>query len=168
METDKIEIKVDVTFGDFFRAISERTFKTRPVFILLAVCFIAPVTLFSAFLALTGDAFPAITAVVILVMIVLYIFGGIYRSAKRAAAKSKENTVWTFSRSGYKIVSELGRAEIKWEALDGIIESKEYFLLVVQRPVFHVIPKRFFQDSEAEKFRELAVSALGERARMRR
>lgn len=168
METDKIEIKVDVTFGDFFRAISERTFKTRPVFILLAVCFIAPVTLFSAFLALTGDAFPAITAVVILVMLVLYILWGIYRSAKSAAAKSRANTVWTFSRSGYKIVSELGRAEIKWEALEEIFESKKFFFLVVQRPIFHVIPKRFFQDSETEKFRALAVNALGERAKVRR
>ncbi len=168
MEEKTIEIEVELTFDDFFYTIVSRSFNVRWIFVIAAFIVIIPLVFSLIFLAyVKGDWLFTLIILGLPILIFAGLFYQYYRVAKRLAAKSKAKIQWSFSDFGYEIVSENGTANISWKAPEEIIETKTHFLLIVQKPNFVIIPKRFFKESQITAFRELVRRNLGDKAKLK-
>lgn len=162
----KITVIVDLTFNDYFRAITNRTFKVRRQYMILAIIFILPVLGFSIFLTLNdGSIIYALLLLVVFPAIFAGLFFNVFRQARKLAARAGSSIEWTFRESSYHVTSEHGEAEVKWSGIDDVVETGKDFLLVVG-VVFFIIPKRFFENSQLAEFRQHVRDSIGEKAKL--
>jgi hypothetical protein len=168
MDERKIEIEAELTFDDFFYTIVSRSFNVRWIFVIAAFIVIIPLALSLIFLAYAkGDWLFTLIILGLPILIFAVVFYQYYRVAKRLAAKSKAKIQWAFSDFGYDVVSDVGTAQVSWKGVEEIIEIKKHFLMVVQNPLYFIIPKRFFDESQIVDFRELVRRHLGENAKLK-
>jgi YcxB-like protein len=167
MDEEKIEIEVELTFEDFFHAIVSRSYNVRWIFVVIALLVIVPLVLFSIiFSYVNGKWF--VTSVMLGLPILIFsgVFYNFYRIAKRLATKSKSKIQWSFSDFGYNLVTENGTAQVNWNGVDEIVETTKHFLLIIQNPIYIIVPKRFFTESQITEFRELVRRTLGDKAKL--
>lgn len=168
MDEKKIEIEVELTFEDFFRAIISRVFNVRLIFVIALLLIITPLALFSIYIAFEQGKFFLLFLIVglpiILTLIYLYYF---YSVSKKLAAKSKSKVQWSFTDFGYDLVTENGQAQVNWSGVEEITETTKHFLLIIQNPIYIIVPKRFFNESQLIEFRELVRRKLGDKAKLK-
>ena len=72
---------------------------------------------------------------------------------------------YAFSPEGYKVSDIKSSADIDWDAILRVAESKHSFHLFFHRSLFHTIPKRCFNSQEdIARLRALLKRALGSKA----
>jgi YcxB-like protein len=168
MEDKKIEIEAEMTFDDFFYTIVSRSFNVRWIFVIAALIVIIPLAVFSILMFyVKGEWIVTFVILGLPVLIFSYLFYYFYRAAKKLATKSKSKIRWSFSDSGYDVFSEIGTATVSWKGIEEVIEIKNHFLMVIQNPLYFIIPKRCFNDSQIVEFRELIRRKLGDKAKLK-
>jgi YcxB-like protein len=167
MEEEKIEIETELTFEDFFRNIYWETLR-KTWFIWLIAVFLTPGLVYIVYLMLTTGKFSIfILFPAMPIIVVLFNIYSIYTSAKKNAESVRHRIFWSFSESGYETFTPIGKTESSWEGLEEIRESNKDFLLVPQKPLFIIIPKRFFTESQLMRFKQIVRFGLGDKAKLK-
>lgn len=169
MKASRIEIEAELTFEDFFYTIVSRSFNVRWIFVIAAFIVIVPLTLASFIIIAFAKGEWIVTLLIFGLPIIMFssLFYYYYRIAKKLAARSKSKIQWSFSDAGYSVATDTGNANVSWNGIDEIIEIKNHFLVVVQNPLYFIIPKRFFDESQINEFKELIRRKLGDKARLK-
>ena len=167
-EQQSIEIEGNLEFNDLFRNVFWQTFK-KLWFIFFLALILTPMGVFGIYLSIANSKFnPLIIMPFLPFLAVILSVYGVYSGAKKAFDSTKGKLQYSFSENGYDIFSPVGKSELGWASLEEIQEKSKEFLLYPQKPVFFVIPKRWF-DSEAQidEFRHLVRSVMGKRAKVK-
>jgi hypothetical protein len=68
---------------------------------------------------------------------------------------------YDFNSEGFKAKKNYFETEVKWQAIEAVLDSKEYFYLFTDYNFAHIIPKRFFTSPEKiDEFRSLLETLL--------
>jgi YcxB-like protein len=168
MEEKKVEIEVELTFGDFFRAVFWQSFNTRLILFVILTLIFTPLAIFGVVAMMKSGKFSFTILLPLLpLFIILLSLYSIFSSAKNSSKKMNHKVQWVFSDDGYKSFTPIGRTEANWNGIDEIKETSKDFLLIIQKPVFVMIPKRFFNESQITDFRAIVSRALGSKAKLK-
>ena len=100
---------------------------------------------------------------------VFVILWSIYTSSKKSFQSVKAKIKWRFSEDGYENSTSVGTSNCRWESLEEVEELNKDFLLYPQKPIFIILPKRFFKsESQISEFRELVHENLGDKAKLKK
>ena len=111
------------------------------LFIILLVYFLGNWLQFNWFNFLTGF----IMGIILLLMVL---------NEQKKALEPKTNgfvfgpTVYEFNDEGITIKKEFNESITKWEAIEKVFDSKEYFYFFIDYNLAYIIPKRVFPSSE--------------------
>jgi hypothetical protein len=167
MNAEKIEIEVELIFEDFLRNIFWQSFKNFWFIFLLALV-LSPLVISGLYALISAGKFSLLILVPILPMLAaLLVLYSIYSSAKQAHARARHKIQWVFSEAGYESFTAIGTSEISWAGIEEIAETSKDFLLFPQKPLFIIIPKRFFSASQLVDFRKLVRENLGSKAKLK-
>ena len=87
------------------------------------------------------------------------------RIARQAASKERltTETTWEISDEGVQIASSFGTANLEWDALNKLVTTREYYLLLlkINKNAFRFLPRRAFTSPEEhDQFLELMANHL--------
>jgi hypothetical protein len=90
------------------------------------------------------------------------------RISKQAAGNEQliSQTTWEVSDAGVQISSRFGSTHFDWEALNKLVTTREYYLLLIkaEKNAFRFLPRRAFTSpQEQDQFRELMANHLPKR-----
>lgn len=87
----------------------------------------------------------------------------LHRRAYRESPAFAGPTAVTFSDDIIEVVNPIGESQLKWSLYQSALESEDYFLPMVSKRSFSIIPKRSFaSEAEIDSFRTLLEAKLGE------
>lgn len=159
-----VEIEVVLEFNDFLRVIFWQSFR-KMWFIFLLALILSPLAIYSLLFFKFSPAlfFPLMPAIGALLML-----WGIYTGAKKSSQAVKGKIQWLFFDDGYETFTPVGTTRNNWESLEEVQEKGKDFLLFPQKPMFIIIPKRFFTTEQIAEFRELLRENLGNKAKLKK
>ena len=68
---------------------------------------------------------------------------------------------YEFTSEGFNARKNYFETEVKWQAIEAVLDAKEYFYIFTDYNFAHIIPKRFFTSPEMiEQFRSLLETCL--------
>jgi hypothetical protein len=167
-ENKTIEVEYLATAADYRRVLLWFRWKRLALIIGITVLVGVPVLL-SAFSGDAGTRPPAFVLwfLFILPVLVLAIFyWAISRQADRIE-KIFEPVKVVFTEEGLSSSGESSSAQMDWNDLYKVYETKKDFIFFPERKIFYTIPKRFFGARDTvTKFRELLREKLDSRAKL--
>ncbi len=167
MKEEKVEVEIQLKFDDFFRNIFWETLR-KMWFVWLVAFFLSPMIVYFIYLMLTTGKFSIFILFPLMPIIaVLLSIYSVYTSAKKNAETTRHCIFWSFSESGYETFTAIGKTESSWEGIEEIKESNKDFLLIPQKPLFIIIPKRFFDESQLMRFKQIVSVGLGDKAKLK-
>jgi hypothetical protein len=168
MEEKKVEIEVELTFEDFFRAVFWQSFNISLVLFVILTLLFTPLAIFGVVAMMKSGKFSFTILLPLLpLLITLLSLYSIFSSAKNSSKKMKHKVQWTFSDNGYESFTPIGKTDANWSGIEEIKETSKDFLLIIQKPIFVLIPKRFFNEPQITDFREIVSKALGNKAKLK-
>ena len=169
-ENKTIKVEYLATAKDYRRVLLWYRWKRLAAVIAFAVVVGIPI-LYSAF---AGDASSRPPGIVlwflfVLPLLVLVVFyWGISRQAEKIE-KVFEPVKVIFSEKGMESAGESSSAEMSWNDLYKIYETKQDLIFFPERTIFYTIPKRFFKEQDQiSALRNLLKNKLGDRAKLQK
>jgi len=86
----------------------------------------------------------------------------LHKRAYRENAAFAGSTKVRFGDEIIEVVNPIGESRLKWSFYKKVMESDAFFLLMISKRSFSIIPKRIFtSEAELDAFRSLLESKLG-------
>ena len=167
MGAEKINIEVELTFEDFFRNIFWQTLRKTWLIFFLAIILL-PLVIFNVYgMVSSGKFSPLIFLPFVPVLAVLFVLYSIYSSAKKTAETAKHKIQWSFSDRGYENFTANSKSKVSWNEIEEVIETNKDFLIFPQKPIFIIIPKRFFVDAQIKEVKGIIRQRFARKAKLK-
>jgi hypothetical protein len=162
-----IEVDVDLTFGDFYKAnLGMSLYFLRYLIGAVAIAALLWASCLAVSLSryawsdnadsLAQWLFPLVVGAVPTVLILVPTVSFIRAKQMLRPERDDGKRQYLFSEEGIKVQARLANADVKWEAFRQVRETRRYFLLFAAPGFANVVPKRCFpSDTSVSEFRSL-------------